>query len=45
VDGAEICTRLGHDYNTFLNNYASPNIFNYQDKLNMRLILGDLYTK
>lgn len=43
IDGAEICTRLGHDYNTFLKSYSSPDIFNFQDKANMRLILGDLY--
>ena len=45
IDGAEICTRLGHDYNTFLKAYCSPDIFNYKDKQDMRLILGDLYNK
>lgn len=45
VDGAEICTRLGHDYNTFLKAYSSPDIFNFKDKQDMRLILGDLYQK
>ena len=45
IDGAEICTRLGHDYNTFLKNYSSPDIFSYKDKQDMRLILGNLYQK
>lgn len=45
IDGAEICTRLGHDYNTFLKAYGSPDIFTFKDKQDMRLILGDLYKK
>lgn len=45
VDMGEICSRLGHDYNTFLKSYVSPDIFNYKDKQDMRLILGDLYAK
>jgi len=45
IDGAEICTRLGHDYNTFLKSYSSPDIFSYKDKQDMRLILGNLYQK
>lgn len=43
VEGQEICLRLGHDYNTFLRSYGSPDIFNYQDLQNIRLLLGDLY--
>lgn len=42
VDGAEICTRLGHDYNTFISAYASPDIFTWEDRTKMRDILGDL---
>ena len=45
IDGAEICTRLGHDYGTFLKAYSSPDIFSYKDKQDMRMILGDLYGK
>ena len=45
VDGAEICTRLGHDYNTFLESYSSPDIFNWKEKDKMRMILGDLYER
>jgi len=43
LDGAEICSRLGHDYGTFLKAYSSPDIFNYKDLQDIRLILGDLY--
>lgn len=42
---SEICKRLGHDYNTFLKAYVSPDIFNFKDKQDMRLILGDLYQR
>jgi len=45
IDGGEICTRLGHDYNTFLSAYASPDIFTWEDKNKMRDVLGDLYRK
>lgn len=42
IDGSEICSRLGHDYNTFLSSYASPDIFTYRDLDLIRVILGDL---
>lgn len=45
IDGAEICTRLGHDYNTFLSSYSSPDIFNWDDRNKIRDIFGDLYRK
>jgi integrase len=44
VEGAEICLRLGHDMNTYLKAYGSPDIFNYKDLQDMRVILGDLYS-
>ena len=43
VSIGEICLRLGHDMNTFLKDYGSSDIYNYNDKKCMRLILGDLY--
>lgn len=43
IKGDEISKRLGHDHNTFLESYVSSDIFNYKDKQDMRLILGDLY--
>jgi len=39
----EICLRLGHDHNTYLKHYGSPNIFDRKDKLLMIKILGDVY--
>jgi len=45
VDGTEICLRLGHDHNTFIKSYGSPDIFNYKDLQDIRLILGDSYTQ
>ena len=45
IDGTEICTRLGHDYNTFIRSYSSPDIFSAEEKLKMRDLLGDLYGK
>jgi len=43
MNAEEICLRLGHDYNTYLKHYGSPNIFDRKDKLIMVRILGDLY--
>ena len=39
----EICSRLGHDMDTYLEHYGSPNIFNRKDKILMIKILGDVY--
>ena len=43
VSSDEICLRLGHDHNTYLKHYGSPNIFDRKDKLLMIKILGDVY--
>jgi len=43
VPAEEICLRLGHDFNTYLKHYGSPNIFDRKDKLLMIKILGDVY--
>lgn len=45
VDGAEICTRLGHDYNTFLRAYSSPDVFSLDEQDKIRTLLGDLYRR
>jgi len=45
IDGAEICLRLGHDYNTFVRSYGSPDIFSFKDMQDMKIILGDIYEK
>lgn len=39
----EICHRLGHDANTYLKHYGSPDIFDRSDRLDMIRILGDIY--
>lgn len=39
----EICSRLGHDYNTYQKHYGSPNVFERKDKLLILNILGDVY--
>lgn len=43
IPAEEICLRLGHDYNTYLKHYGSPNIFDRKDKILMIKILGDVY--
>lgn len=43
VSPQEICMRLGHDMNTYLKHYGSPNIFDRKDKMIMIKILGDVY--
>jgi len=43
VEAQEICLRLGHDFNTFLRSYGSPDVFNMEDLQNIRFLLGDLY--
>ncbi|KKN27615.1 hypothetical protein LCGC14_0863020 [marine sediment metagenome] len=45
VDAGEICSRLGHDYDTFLKSYASPDIFSSEEKQKIRDIVGDLYQR
>lgn len=43
IPAEEICLRLGHDYNTYLKHYGSPNVFDRNDKVQMVKILGDMY--
>ena len=40
VDIAEICTRLGHDYNTYLKHYGSASVFTEIDMREIENILG-----
>ncbi len=42
VDIAEICTRLGHDYNTYIKHYGSPSVFTESDMREIKLLMGDL---
>lgn len=42
VDIAEICTRLGHDYNTYIKHYGSPSVFTESDMREIKSLMGDL---
>jgi integrase len=43
IDIAEICARLGHDYNTYIKHYGSADVFSEKDMRDIRELLGDLY--
>lgn len=43
IDVGEICTRLGHDVNTYIKHYGSADIFTETDMRGIRELLGDLY--
>lgn len=43
IDLAEICTRLGHDYDTYIQHYGSADIFSEKDMRSIRELLGNLY--
>lgn len=45
IDIAEICTRLGHDYNTYIQHYGSADVFSEKDMRLIRDLLGDLYSR
>jgi integrase len=45
IDMGEICSRLGHDSDTYLKSYSSPDVFTLKDQEQMRIILGDLYQR
>jgi len=42
MDGMKVAARLGHDYNTLLKSYVSPDIFTEEDKVLIKQVLGDL---
>lgn len=45
IDIAEICTRLGHDYDTYIKHYGSADIFSEKDMRGIREFLDDLYIR
>jgi len=45
IDIAEICTRLGHDYNTYISHYGSADVFSDSDMRKIKELLGDLYMR
>ena len=42
MDGIQVANRLGHDTDTLIRHYVSPNIFSAEDKIMIKEILGDL---
>ena len=44
IDGLRITAHLGHDIRTAVRHYVSPDIFSFDDKKKMRMIVGDLYS-
>jgi integrase len=45
IDVGEICTRLGHDVNTYISHYGSADVFSEKDMRGIRELLGDLYIR
>jgi lipid A disaccharide synthetase len=45
VDSLPLTAHLGHDIKTAASNYVSPDIFSWEDKRKIKLIIGDLYEK
>jgi integrase len=45
IDMGEICTRLGHDANTYISHYGSADIFSDKDMRQIKELLGDLYMR
>jgi len=45
VDGFKVCSHLGHNPSTAISHYVSPDIFTIEDRLRIRDIMGDLYSK
>tara|TARA_R100001086_G_scaffold93846_1_gene46596 strand:- start:1608 stop:2246 length:639 start_codon:yes stop_codon:yes gene_type:complete len=44
VSDLPLTAHIGHDIRTAASHYVSPNIFSYDDKQQMRLVIGDLYS-
>lgn len=43
VDSLRLTAHLGHDIRTASQHYVSPDIFDWDDKKKMRIVIGDLY--
>lgn len=43
VDSVKISAHMGHDISTAIQHYASPDVFTWQEKQQIREIIGDLY--
>ena len=45
VDGMAISAHMGHDFRTAIGSYVSPDVFSFEERKQMRLIIGDLYER
>ena len=45
VDGLRLTAHIGHDIRTAAQHYVSPDIFSFDEKKKMRLVIGDLYER
>jgi len=45
IDVGEICTRLGHDVDTYIQHYGSADVFSEKDMRGIRDLLGSLYQR
>ncbi len=45
VDGLALTAHLGHDIRTAAQHYVSPDVFSFEEKKKMRLVIGDLYDR
>lgn len=45
VDSLPLTAHIGHDVKTAAKYYVSPNIFSWEEKKQMREIIGDLYSR
>jgi len=45
VDGLVLVAHIGHDLRTAAQHYVSPDIFSWEEKKQMREIIGDLYQR
>jgi len=45
IDVGEICIRLGHDHDTYIQHYGSADVFSEKDMRLIKELLGDLYMR
>lgn len=45
IDIGEICTRLGHNYDTYISHYGSADVFSEKDIRDIRQLLDNLYIR
>ena len=45
IDGLKITAHMGHDIVTAAGHYVSPDVFSWEEKSKIRMIIGDLYQR